>query len=53
MPERCLEVLRACRIDAGTYSLHIEADGFKAVDRSGIELTESLNIGDFPMERID
>lgn len=38
-------------LDEGIYSLHIEADGFSAMDRSAIELNESLNIGDFPLER--
>ena len=37
------------RIDAGTYSLSIEAEGYKPVAREGIELEESLNLGDFPL----
>lgn len=39
------------RIDPGIYDLKIEAGGFKPVERLGIELTESLNLGDFPLER--
>ena len=39
------------KLDAGTYSLKIEAEGFGTVEKAGIELTESLNIGDFPLGR--
>lgn len=39
------------RIDAGCYGLSIEAEGFKPVVVSDIELTGSLNLGDFPLER--
>jgi Fe-S-cluster-containing dehydrogenase component len=38
------------RIDAGSYTLDIAAKGFKSVSRD-IELTESLNLGDFPLEK--
>ena len=34
----------------GIYDLHIEAEGFKAVDKH-LELTKSTYIGDFPLER--
>lgn len=37
------------RLDAGTYDLRIEADGFEPVVREGIELSKSLNVGDFPL----
>ena len=40
-----------CRIDEGTYDIAIEAEGFRPVCRKGIRLTESLNLGDFPLER--
>lgn len=39
------------RIDEGAYDIAIKAEGFKAVERKGIELFESLNLGDFPLER--
>ncbi len=39
------------RIDAGTYGLRIEAEGFKPVERPSIEVDKSLNLGDFPLER--
>ena len=38
-------------LPAGTYKLYIEADGFKGVDGKVIELSDSLNIGDFPLQR--
>lgn len=38
------------RIDAGSYRLAIEAEGFKPVEKD-VELTESLNVGDFALER--
>lgn len=38
------------RIDAGTYGIRIEAAGFKPVERTNIQLTDSLNLGDFPLE---
>lgn len=37
------------RLDEGIYSINIEAEGFESVKREGIELKESLNIGDFPL----
>lgn len=40
------------KLEQGTYSLKIEAAGFETVEKTGIELTESLNIGDFPMKRL-
>lgn len=39
------------RLNPGTYGLTIAANGFKKVEKAGIDLTESLNIGDFPMEK--
>jgi Fe-S-cluster-containing dehydrogenase component len=39
------------RIDEGRYSLAIKADGFKDVEVKDIDLCESLNLGDFPLER--
>lgn len=40
------------KLNAGAYSLKIEAKGFKSVEKSGIELIDSLNIGDFPMKKL-
>ena len=40
-----------CRIDEGIYDIAIEAEGFRPVCRKDIRLTESLNLGDFPLER--
>ena len=37
-------------IEAGEYTLKIEAAGFKPVEKA-ISLEESLNVGDFPLER--
>lgn len=37
-------------LDEGTYSIAIEADGFKPRNLENIELTKSLNVGDFPLE---
>lgn len=37
-------------LKAGNYELHIEAEGFEPVTRE-IDLAESLNIGDFPLEK--
>lgn len=39
-------------VDVGSYGLTIEAEGYKSVRRAGIELKESLNLGDFPLERV-
>jgi hypothetical protein len=39
------------RIDAGTYRVKIEADGFKPVEKTAIQLDKSLNLGDFPLEK--
>ncbi len=39
------------RIDPGLYSIRIEADGYETVERPGIELEESLNLGGFEMIR--
>lgn len=39
------------RLDEGSYSLKIEADGFETVVREKIELVESLNLGDFPLSK--
>ena len=39
------------RIDAGSYDLKVEAEGFVTQERKGIELTKSLNLGDFPLTR--
>lgn len=38
-------------IDAGTYALRIEAEGYEPVERANIEVKESLNLGDFPLTR--
>lgn len=38
-------------IDAGRYRLSIAADGFRRIEKD-IDVQESMNIGDFPMERI-
>lgn len=38
-------------IDEGTYGLAIEARGFVPVERAAIDVTESVNLGDFPLER--
>lgn len=38
-------------IDEGTYGLAIEARGFVPVERTAIDATESVNLGDFPLER--
>ena len=38
------------RLDAGSYKLHIEARGYLSVNRD-IELNESTNMGDFPLEK--
>lgn len=40
------------RLDQGTYGLRIEAEGFAPVERAAIEVTKSLNLGDFPLERL-
>jgi len=40
------------RLESGTYDLTIEAEGYKKVERLGIELKESLNLGDFPLEKL-
>ncbi len=40
------------KIDEGTYSISISADGFKSIEKSNIELDKSLNLGDFPLEKI-
>ncbi|MDR2108181.1 MAG: carboxypeptidase regulatory-like domain-containing protein [Coriobacteriales bacterium] len=39
------------RLDAGRYDLHIEAEGFATIEHKAIELHDSLNLGDFPLER--
>lgn len=38
------------KLDPGKYHIAIEAEGFKTVEKE-IDLTESLNIGDFALER--
>ncbi|UWG98392.1 carboxypeptidase regulatory-like domain-containing protein [Dehalobacter sp. DCM] len=40
------------KLNRGVYSLKIEAQGFETVEKSGIELSESLNIGDFPLKKL-
>ena len=38
------------KLDAGSYSLHIDAEGFKSVD-CGVELVDKgINAGEFPLE---
>lgn len=39
-------------IDEGTYGLRIEAAGYRTVERPNIVLEKSLNLGDFPLERV-
>ena len=39
------------RIDEGAYSVRIEAEGFEPAERCGIDLRESLNLGDFPLAK--
>ena len=39
------------KLDAGTYSVSIGARGYQSVSRKDIALVESLNLGDFPLER--
>lgn len=39
------------KLEAGRYSLRIEAEGYEPVVKPGIELRESLNIGDFPLKK--
>ena len=40
------------KLDAGTYALKIEAEGFAAIEREGIELVDKgINLGDFPMQK--
>lgn len=39
------------KLNQGRYTLSINAKGFKGLEKTGIELNESLNIGDFPLER--
>ena len=38
-------------LGAGSYSVRIEAEGFRDEKRDGIELSESLNLGDIAMVR--
>jgi Fe-S-cluster-containing dehydrogenase component len=38
------------RLEAGTYSLSIAAKGFETVQKDGIVLDKSLNLGDFAMK---
>ena len=38
------------RIDAGSYHLAVAADGYKTVEKD-FDLAESVNLGDFPLER--
>ena len=39
------------QLDAGVYEIEVAADGYETVRKDGIVLSESLNIGDFPMVR--
>lgn len=39
------------KLSSGVYSLKIEAPGFESIQKTGIELTESLNMGDFPLNK--
>lgn len=39
------------RLEPGDYELRIEAEGYEPVERS-IQLTKSLNVGDFPLKRL-
>lgn len=39
------------KVEAGTYSLKVEAEGYQTVTKDAIALKESFNIGDIPMEK--
>lgn len=39
------------RLEAGTYGIAIEADGFARVEKASVELDKSLWLGDFPLSR--
>lgn len=39
------------RLNAGIYTVKVESQGYIAIDREGIELNESLNIGDIPLQK--
>ena len=39
------------RIDEGVYGVKIEVDGFRPFEKLGIDVRESLNLGDFPLEK--
>ena len=38
------------RLESGRYTLTIKVKGFKECSKTGIDLSESLNVGDFPLE---
>lgn len=39
------------KLNIGTYTLKVEAEGYQAVIKEAIELKESLNIGDIPLQK--
>ncbi|BAE82374.1 4Fe-4S dicluster domain-containing protein [Desulfitobacterium hafniense] len=39
------------KLEAGMYFLSIEAEGYAPVEKTGIRLNESLNLGDFPLKK--
>jgi len=39
------------RLEPGRYTLSIKAEGFMEQTKAGINLSESLNVGDFPLQR--
>ena len=39
------------KLDEGVYDVAVEADGYRPVERRGIELKKSLNLGDFALVR--
>lgn len=39
------------KLDEGNYFVSIQADGFKPVENVEVNLTKSLNLGDFPLDR--
>jgi len=40
------------KLDPGTYTLKVEAEGYQPLVKVAIELEESLNIGDIPLKKL-
>lgn len=40
------------KLDPGQYDLTIDADGYKTVEMKAIQLDRSLNVGDFPLVKV-